>query len=373
MSADSIALPWESVMIGDAARRGLSDILRPASPPRVVDGVYTDDQRERLLDVVRQEGPWKLIIAQHFANVDELMATLSGGLPEGVEPSLDSFITPTFRGFYANYSAALYPEIHDCFYNPAFLEHAKSYWGAQYAKPQMMLFNVNGPCGNYDPGHLDSPSFRGIRYENSPTWLCAVMGKSGLFRDYLIKMAQVITWFSHDEGSGFTYWPEGPARPPQRLVPPVWNRGVVVQNEMMYHRGEANGPVERQRPPGLKFDTVFTGDPSDRDNWRLTNGDEVIQNVHTDELRFLVHWSGEVFEDFAELKKNMDGSDDLTFDQVFDTFLKDMRARGIAVETPSDPLRDPQFIRALMAAYDFGTPVSYPVEAPVTPLLGIAA
>ncbi len=92
---------------------------------------------------------------------------------------------------------------------------AKSYWGAQYAKPQLMLFNINGPCANRDPGHLDSPSFRGVRHENAPTWLCSVMGKSGLFSDYLIKMAQVITWFSLDEGSGFTYWPDGPLNAPQ--------------------------------------------------------------------------------------------------------------------------------------------------------------
>ena len=158
-------------MLTDARRQELSDLLRPVSPPRVLENVYTDDQRERLLDVVRQNGPWKLIIAQHFASAEELVATMSGGMPEGVAPALDMFLTPTFRGFYANYSALLYPEIHDCFYKQNFLELAKSYWGAKYAKPQMMLFNVNGPCGNTDPGHLDSPSFRGIRYENSPTWL----------------------------------------------------------------------------------------------------------------------------------------------------------------------------------------------------------
>jgi len=360
-------------MTGVADRQALSDILRPVSAPRVLNNVYSDDQRERLLDVVRTQGPWKLIIAQHFANVEELIATLSGGMPEGVEPALDSFVTPTFRGFYANYSTVLYPEIHDCFYNQAFIDHAKAYWGGQYAKPQMMLFNINGACGNHDPGHLDSPSFRGVRYENSPTWLCAVMGKSGLFGDHLIKMAQVITWFSKDPGSGFTYWPDGPARAPQRLMPPVWNRGVVVQNEMMYHRGEANGPLDRQRPPGLKFDTMFCGDPADKNNWRLMNGDQVIDNVHTDELRFLVHWSGEVFEDFAELKQNMDGTDDLTYDRVFETLLKDMRARGVQVETPVDPLHDPAFIRTLIATYDFGTPISYPQEAPVTPLYSVAA
>lgn len=105
-------------------------------------------------------------------------------------------MTPTFRGYLANYGAVLYPQLHDCFYNERFLQMAKEYWNAEYAKPQLMLFNINGPCANRDPGHLDSPSFRGVRHENAPTWLTSVMGKSGLFRDYLIKMAQVITWFS---------------------------------------------------------------------------------------------------------------------------------------------------------------------------------
>lgn len=94
----------------------------------------------------------------------------------------------------------------------------------------------------------------------------------------------------------------------------------------------------------------------------------MIAQHRTDELRFLVHWSAEVFEDFAELKKNMDGTDDLTYDQVFETFIKDLRARGISFEMPSDPVRDPQFIKTLVAAYDFGTPVEYPQDAPVSPL-----
>ncbi|MGV0796994.1 hypothetical protein ABQF26_08510, partial [Mycolicibacterium elephantis] len=61
-------------MLTEQQRMELSDILRPASPPREIDDVYTDDQRERLLDVVRTQGPWRLIIAQHFASAEELMA-----------------------------------------------------------------------------------------------------------------------------------------------------------------------------------------------------------------------------------------------------------------------------------------------------------
>ena len=355
-------------MLSQAQKEALSQNLRPAAPPRELDNIYTDDQRERLLDVVRQNGPWRLIIAQHFASADELVATLSGGFPPGVTPQLEWFLTPTFRGFLANYSAALFPEISDCFYNAHFLELAKSYWKAEYAKPQMMLFNINGPCANNDPGHLDSPSFRGVRYENSPTWLCSVMGKSGLFKDYLIKMAQVITWFSHDGTSGFTYWPEGPLKPAQRLLPPIFNRGVLVQNELMVHRGEANGPADQQYPAGLAFDTVFQGDPSDRNNWLLKTGDKVIANHSTDDLRFLVHWSAEVFADYAELKKNMDHSADLTHDQVFETLIKDARSRGFDIPTPSDPMRDPAFIKAINGAYDVGVPAFYPEEAKVSPL-----
>jgi hypothetical protein len=353
-------------MLTDERRIELSNVLRPAAPPREICDVYSDDQRERLLDVVHTKGPWNLIIAQHFASAEELMATMSGMFPEGFEPSLDLFLTPTFRGYLANYGAVLYPELHDVFYNEQFLGMAKDYWGAPYAKPELMLFNINGPCANRDPGHLDSPSFRGVRHENAPTWLCSVMGKSGLFGDYLIKMAQVITWFSLDEGSGFTYWPEGPLQAPRRVQPPINNRGVVVQNEMMVHRGEANGPLDQQIPTGLAFDTVFTGDTSDREHWLLKNGDDVIARHHTSELRFLVHWSAEVFSDLEELKKNMDGSDDLTVDKAIDMLVDDLAGKGIRLDVPSAPLHDPAFIGALNAAYDIGGPATYPAEAPIS-------
>lgn len=56
-------------MLTDERRMELSEILRPVSPPREVQNVYTDDQRERLLDVVRRDAPWNLIIAQHFRHL----------------------------------------------------------------------------------------------------------------------------------------------------------------------------------------------------------------------------------------------------------------------------------------------------------------
>ena len=60
-------------MLTDERRRELSDVLRPATPPREIDNVYTEDQRERLLDVARTEGPWQLIIAQHFDQANRII------------------------------------------------------------------------------------------------------------------------------------------------------------------------------------------------------------------------------------------------------------------------------------------------------------
>jgi hypothetical protein len=48
---------------------------------------------------------------------------------------------------------------------------------------------------------------RAFRIENSPVWLQNVMGKSGLFADHLVKMAQVITWWYLGETGTFTCWP----------------------------------------------------------------------------------------------------------------------------------------------------------------------
>ncbi len=105
---------------------------------------------------------------------------------------------------------------------------------------------------------------------------------------------------------------------------------------------------------------MFTGDPDDRDHWLLKNGDEVIARHHTDQLRFLVHWSAEVFSDFDELKKNMEGSDDLTIERAIDIMVDDVNARGIKLDVPGEPLHDPAFIGALNAAYDLGGPVRLP-------------
>lgn len=347
-------------------REEISRRLCPIRPPRVVDGVLEKEELETVLDLMRRHGPWDLILKHHFRSLEELVATMSGGGPVDPDASLDAFLTPTFRGFLANGGVCLYPEAEPILYDRRFMAWAREFWGAKYCQPMKILFNANCPAWNFDPGHLDSPRFRGMGLVNTPTWLLSVMGKSGLFQAWAIKLAEVIVWFQVDaESGGFTYWPDGPLAAPKRLVPPLWNRGVVTHNTAMYHRGESNGPPERRaNPKGLAFDSTFSGDPDDPDGWQIRSGDRVIARYGTGELRLLVHWDAELYTDLADLKRHVDHLDDLTPERVFETFLADLEAKQVDFDRPSDPMHDPRFIELLAKTYDVG-PTTYPAEAPV--------
>ncbi len=328
----------------------LAAVLRPAAPPQIIEGVYTDDQYQRLLGVVKEHGPWPTITAHHFQSVEELIATTSGVVAKDHGLTLDAIATAHFRGFLAENSCCYHPEVYDCFANAGFLERAKSYWGAQYAKPTLMLFNICGPHNSGLSPHLDAVTFRGVRIENTPVWMQNVMGKSGLFRDHIIKMAQIITWFWQGQEGTFTYWPDGPLGAPRRVEHPMWNKGVVVQNELMFHRGDPVGRPDERSIPGLANRSLFGYRPQS-DDWAITTDGEVVRAYEPRNVRFLVHWNAEVYTDLREAKLVMDHTDDLTHERVVGTLLADMRAKGVRVDEPSDPFHDEDFIRALTSTY----------------------
>ena len=77
---------------------------------------------------MRANSPWQLILAENFKTPEEVIATTSGTLPEGVELTWDMILNPVFRGYLARQGACFYPELEDCYYNSRFLalvrEHA---------------------------------------------------------------------------------------------------------------------------------------------------------------------------------------------------------------------------------------------------------
>jgi len=337
--------------------------MRPVAEPQIIENAFTEDQHQRLRDLIRRNGPWSLILAQHFNSPEEVVATTSGTIPEGFKPTWDMFLTPVFRGYLAQGATCLYPEIEDCFLNKHFLDRVRGYWKADYARPDNMLFNIQGPCPGTDSPHIDGTAFRGLSFQNTPIWLMNTMAKSGLFKRWQAKKAQVITWYYKGRvGGGFNYWPDGLQAPPKQINAPMWGRAVVVENEMMYHTAEACGPSALRRPEGLAFNSQMSGDPEDPTGWQITTDGKVIQRVPEEEFRLLLHWGADIFMDYADLKVTLDHSDDITHEQVLDIFIQDLRARGEQFEMPTDPMRDTKFIELLTRTYDLGKPASFPPE-----------
>jgi len=147
----------------------------------------------------------------------------------------------------------------------------------------------------------------------------------------------------------------------------MWGRAVVVENEMMYHTAEANGPAAMRKPEGLAFESLIGADATS-EGWQITTGGRVIQRIPAEEIRFLVHWGAQVYMDYQELKVSLDHSDDITIEQVFDILVADLHARGETFDVPSDPLTDRAFIRLLTRVYDLGAPEIFPPE-PVEDML----
>ena len=351
--------------MSDDHRRSLSRRVRPIAEPRVIDDAFSPAQHAAVLDLVRRHGPWDLVLKHHFTSLEEVVATTSGVRPDP-SVSLDYFLSPVFRGFFAIDGVSFYEEAEPILYEPRFLAWARHYWGARYVRPMKILFNVSGPMRSLDPGHVDSPRFRGMGISNTPIWLLSVMFKSGLFDRWRIKMTEVITWFYRgSDGGGFTYWPDGPLAAPKRLASPIWNRAIVSQNTAMYHRGESCGPsAARDNPAGLTFDSTFAADPDAPDRWQVRTDGRVIARYATDELRLLVHWDAEVYTDLADIRLHLEHRDDLAPDRVFEMLVADLRAKGVAFDPPADPLHDPRFIEALATTYDVA-PSSYPPDAPL--------
>ncbi|MFN8626733.1 MAG: hypothetical protein U0587_12245 [Candidatus Binatia bacterium] len=341
----------------------LASVIKPINAPRIVDGVYTHDQYQRLLQVVRNKGPWTLILSQHFKSPEEVVATTSGSLPEGFTPTWDMFLSPVFRGYLGQGGVSLYPELDDCYYNHKFLELVRGYWGAPYALPELYLFNIQGPSPSGGSPHLDGTWFRGMDMGDTPVWLLNTMSKSGLFKHWQAKKAQVIAWWYKGRiGGGFHYWPDGPQGRPTLLGAPMWNRGVVVENERMYHTAQGCGPEAMRRPVGLAINSLMGSDPDNTGGWIITTDGKIIQRIPEEEFRFLVHWGAQLFSSYEELKTTLDHSDDITREQAFDMFIADIRRRGETVTVPSDPLTDTSFIQLLTRVYDPGKPRHIPAD-----------
>jgi hypothetical protein len=70
-----------------------------------------------------------------------------------------------------------------------------------------------------------------------------------------------------------------------------------------------------------------------------------------EDVRVSVSWKAQVFSDARQQALYQNHEDDLTLDQVVETLLADLAARGTPTERPTDPLHDRAFVEVLNTTY----------------------
>ena len=309
--------------------------------PIIIDRVLPDPDLVREL-LIRGTPYWT--VQRYVKNLSE-MASLSDAGNRG-RKGRPMFIAPWFRGDWA-YDEPLVEGIEVFLEHEGFRHAAQKMFETALIVPQIVYVNLNPPIARVDPGHVDIPAFRGVDRTRYPVWLLATMLKSGLFDRWYIPSVTAVSWYYEGEGGGFTYWPNGPREAPVNR-PCISNSAVVGDNDYMFHRVEAVGPDERTLPKGLTLDSqlCWVGDA-----WEVMEQGEVRARYAFADVRVSVSWKAQVFTDTEQRTLFQNHQDDLTLEQVVETFVEDLATKGTPLEQPTLPLNDRNFIDTLNAAY----------------------
>lgn len=241
------------------------------------------------------------------------------------------------------------PDCPELVRNPNWIAAAHEAFDAGIVKPIRCVVNLNPPAPA-SPPHLDLPVFRGFSAPQVPIWLLMSMTHSGLFLDWLVPLASGVAWFWRGTGGEFEYWPGSPSGDGISERPPMWNTGVMADNEVMWHRVGAIGTAQQQAlsPPTVPGDARmhWTGDA-----WEARQGDKPLACFSPDEVRISFVWKAYVFRDEEHLCSFEDKAYDLDLDTVVEMLCADLAARGLPSRRPADPLNDTEWREMVASTY----------------------
>jgi hypothetical protein len=159
-------------------------------PPLRLDPAYPD--RDAVWRNLVDHAPYPLMAAG--AGYGEMMK----GAP----------VEPWFRTSWAAGGKTCDAAIETLLDEQRFIEAAGRLFDAQVVRAQSLTVNVMGPM---DTGarHFDVPTYRGLPAAKTPIWLPMMMGVSGLFDQWAVRVAGVLTWFYEGTDGEYEYWPYG--------------------------------------------------------------------------------------------------------------------------------------------------------------------
>ena len=258
-------------------------------------------------------------------------------------------IAPNFRADWATADARV-DAVEPILENPRFVEAAGRLFGSDRVRPWGVYSNITWQLPfDQGGGHTDVPAFVGVDRRRYPTWLLSVMGHARLFEKERVEIATAVAWFYRGRDGGFTYWPEGPDRPPRVHEGDVYNTAILGDNDRMYHRVRPVGAREDGMLGDLTLDATLEHDGGDA--WAIRQGEATRAAMHFEALRISVSWKAYVYRDAEQERRHERETGGLDLDQVMDRFAADLAARGVAFEPPADPLHDEGFVTLLTRTY----------------------
>jgi hypothetical protein len=309
----------------------------PCRPPIALDPALDDPGLVRRL--LEQTAP-HLPVQRYFRSAAEMRAQ-SG-------PS-DMIIAPNFRGDWATAQGRV-PGVEPILESPRLRDAAARLFDSDRVRPWGVYSNITFQLPFHQgQGHTDVPAFLGVDRSSYPTWFLAVMGHSGLFEKERIDIATAVAWFYRGSDGGFTWWPDGPDRPPRVHEGRIDNTAFVGDNDRMYHRVRPVGSREQGLLTGMTLDTRLEHDGGDA--WAIREGDRTLARMDFEALRVSVSWKAYVYRDEAQERRHREGGDALTREAVLERFYDDLHARGLRFERPADPLHDEPFVELLGETY----------------------
>jgi len=295
--------------------------------PLRIEPAYAD--RDAVRRTILDHAPYPMIIAG--AGYSEMMQSAP--------------LDPWFR---TTWAADIHDESVQALINdPRFINGARKLFNAKEIRPQALVVNVMGPtAAGYR--HTDLPTYRGLS-PKIPLWFPMVMGVSGLFERWAVRVAGALTWFYDGTDGEYEYWPRGIDQPSESEAGPFGNIALFGDNDLMFHQVGAIGDAQLFRDR-VKLTVQSEIRPGDQ-GWEITDGSSVIGTLPNDQVRISLLWRAITFRDEREAQAYDEHEDDLDVETAISRFCDDLTERGIDFTAPQDPFSDQAWSTLLTQTY----------------------
>jgi hypothetical protein len=144
---------------------------------------------------------------------------------------------------------------------------------------------------------------------------------------------------------------DGPEEAPQIEAPPMWNRGLMSDNEFMWHGVRATGTPEERAELKAKLTGREKLHYADGGDWQLREDTRVLAKIPEARLRISLLWKAYVFLDEGHLHSFEQRDMDLSHDRVMHLYREDLADKSISVPKGSDLFKDAAWRETLESTY----------------------